>query len=490
MKNLDTLKQKRDDFKALLGKAIADNDPVQMAAAFDSFANSMQELVVNEASGLAQANDVSVLSQRGVRQLTTEESNYYQHVLEAMRSESPKQALTTMDDTFPKTILDAIFDDLTTNHPLLDAIDFQNTSLVTEWLLNEHEAQLAQWGALSAEITKEINSSFAKVSMNLVKLTAFLPVGKAMLDLGPLWLDRYVRAVLTDACALGLEEGLINGTGKEMPIGMTRQVGEGVVVTGGVYPLKSLVTLTDLRPETYGAFIAQYLAKTIKGNPRVVNEVLLIVNPSDYLRRIMPASTMLTPSGQFVRDMFPFPTRVVQSVRVTEGEAVMGIGTRYFAGIGMAKNGKIEYSDEYHFLEDERVYLIKLYANGLPMDNVSFVRVDISGLKPLAYRVLTEAATDAVTVPDTSLTALTIGSLTLSPTFAANKVYYTASTTNNTNVVTATEADEGAVVVVKVNGTEIANGSAATWNVGENVVQITVTNGTAQRNYIAVVTKS
>ena len=58
------------------------------------------------------------------------------------------------------------------------------------------------------------------LAMNLVKLTAFLPVGKAMLDLGPVWLDRYVRAVLADAAALGLEEGLINGTGKDMPIGM------------------------------------------------------------------------------------------------------------------------------------------------------------------------------------------------------------------------------------------------------------------------------
>lgn len=490
MKNLDILKQRRDAFKTQLGTAIAANDPEQLAAAFDEFANAMQELVVHEASGLAQANDVSVLSQRGVRQLTTEENNYYQHVLEAMRTSDPKQALTSMDDTFPKTVLDAIFNDLTQNHPLLDAIDFQNTSLVSEWLLNEHEAQLAQWGALSAEIVKEISSSFGKVAMNLVKLTAFLPVGKAMLDLGPAWLDRYVRAVLSEACALGLEEGLINGTGKDMPIGMIRQVGEGVVVTGGVYPLKGLVTLTDLRPETYGAFIAQYLAKTSKGNPRVVNEVLMIVNPSDYLRRIMPASTMLTPTGVFVRDVFPFPTRVIQSVRVSEGEAVMGIGTRYFAGIGMAKNGKIEYSDEYHFLEDERVYLIKLYANGLPMDNVSFVRVNISGLKPLAYRVLTEEATDAASVPDTSLTALTIGAAALSPAFNANTPYYTANTTNNTNVVTATEADEGAVVVVKVNGVEIANGSAATWNVGENVVQITVTNGTAQRNYIVVVTKA
>ncbi len=490
MKNLDLLKEKRDAFKEKLGAAIAGNDPAQMVEAFDGFAESMQELVVHEAQGLAQASDVTILAQRGVRQLTAGERGFYEHVLEAMQTANPRQALASMDDVFPKTTLDAVFDDLTQSHPLLDAISFENTSLVTEWLINEHEAQLAQWGKLDDAVTKEIGSSFAKLSMNLVKLTAFLPVGKAMLDLGPAWLDRYVRAVLAEALAVGLEEGIINGTGKDMPIGMTRQVGTGVVVTDGVYPVKPMVTLTDLRPETYGAFIAEYLAHTAKGNPRVVDEVLLIVNPSDYLRRVMPASTMLTPGGTFVRDVFPFPTRVVQSVRVAQGEAVMGIAKRYFAGAGMAKNGRIEYSDEYKFLDDERVYLIKLYANGRPMDNYSFVRVNISGLRPLAYRVLTEEATDAYTAPDTALKTLTVGSATLSPAFDADTPFYTANTTNNTNAVTATPADESAAVVVKVNGSEIPNGSAATWNVGENVVAVTMTNGSAQRNYILVVTKA
>jgi len=490
MKNLDLIKQQRDDFKDRLGAAIAQNDPEQMAQAFDGFAAAMQELVVKEAQGLAQAADVTILAQRGVRQLTTAEQDYYTQVLAAMRTSNPKQALSSMDVAFPKTTIDAIFTDLTTNHPLLDAITFENTTLVSEWLINEHEAQLAQWGKLDDAITKEIGSSFTKLAMNLVKLTAFLPVGKAMLDLGPAWLDRYVRAVLGEALAVGLEEGVINGTGKDMPIGMTRQVGAGVTVTDGVYPVKPLVVLQNFQPDTYGAFIAQHLAKTANGNPRVVSEVLLVVNPADYLRRVMPASTMLTPSGQFVRDVFPFPTRVVQSVRIAEGEAVMGIASRYFAGAGMSRDGKIEYSDEYRFLEDERVYLIKLYANGRPMDNVSFVRVNISGLKPLAYRVLTEEATAALSAPDTALSALTIGSLTLSPAFNADKVYYTASTTNNTNVVTATERDSAAAVTVKVNGTEIANGSAATWNVGENVVEIKVTNDNASRNTIVVVTKA
>ncbi len=490
MKNLDMLKQKRDAFKEKLGAAIAENNPEQLAEAFDGFAESMQDLVVQEARGLAAEQDVTILAQRGVRQLTSDENKFYTDVLTAMKSANPKQALTSLDDSFPKTTVDAIFEDLQQNHPLLDAITFENTSLVTEWLMNEHEAQLAQWGKLSDEIVKEISSSFTKIATNLVKLTAFLPVGKAMLDLGPAWLDRYVRAVLAEALALGLEEGTINGTGKDMPIGMTRQVGEGVTVTDGVYPMKEAVPLTDFRPETYGAFIAEHLAKTAKGNPRAVNEVLLIVNPGDYLRRILPATTMLTPNGTFVRDVFPFPTRVVQSVRVAQGEAVFGIAKRYFAGAGMAKNGKIEYSDEYHFLEDERMYLIKLYANGRPMDNCSFVRVDISNLKPLAYRVLTEAATEATTAPDTTLTGLTVGSLTLSPAFDAGKAYYTADTTNATNAVTATTADEGANVTVTVNGEEIANGSAATWNTGENTVEITVENNGSTRNYIVVVTKA
>ena len=61
-----------------------------------------------------------------------------------------------------------------------------------------------------------------------------------------------------------------------------------------------------------------------------------------------------------------------------------GIG---FAAAGTAKTGRIEYSDEYRFLEDERVYIVKAYANGMPKDNNSFLYLDISGLKPASYKV-------------------------------------------------------------------------------------------------------
>lgn len=59
-----------------------------------------------------------------------------------------------------------------------------------------------------------------------------------MVDLGPEWLDNYVRQVLYEALANGLEYGIVTGNGNKEPIGMDRQVGDDVSVTGGVYPQK------------------------------------------------------------------------------------------------------------------------------------------------------------------------------------------------------------------------------------------------------------
>jgi hypothetical protein len=199
-------------------------------------------------------------------------------------------------------------------------------------------------------------------------------------------MDRYVRAVLGEALAFGLEEGIINGTGKDMPIGMNRQVGTGVVVTDGVYPLKATVPVTSLDPVTYGTLLAT-LAKDANNKDRVVSKVVLIVNPTDYLTKIMPATTVRSTDGTYTTNVFPFPTTVIQSAQVPAGKAIIGLAEKYFMGIGTAKSGKIEYSDEYKFLEDERVYLVKLYVHGEPLDNNAFIYTDISGLVPTIQTV-------------------------------------------------------------------------------------------------------
>ena len=87
------------------------------------------------------------------------------------------------------------------------------------------------------------------------------------------------------------------------------------------------------------------------------------------------------------------------------------------------------------------------------------------------------------------LTALTIGSLALSPAFAAGTYEYTATTSNATNVINVT-APAGANVVLIVNGNSLANGGSATWEDGDNDVLVTVSDSTGSNTYKITVTKS
>lgn len=392
MKHADLMQSKKQEILMKISTAQAENNMEAMANAWNELSELNQDAIRQEFEGLVQASDNNVLIGRGVRQLTSEENKYYQAVIEAMKSSNPKQALTELNLVLPITTIDAVFEDLQTDHPLLEEINFQNTSGLIEFLVNTNGNQLATWGTLTAEIVKELTSGFKKANMTLHKLSAFLPIAKSMLDLGPAWLDRYVRSILGEAIALGLEEGIINGSGKEQPIGMNRQVGVGVVVTGGVYPVKDTVTLNSLDPVAYGAIIAP-MSKSANGKDRIVKEVILIVNPTDYLTKVMPATTVRGTDGTYRNDVFPFPTKVIQSVQVPAGKAIMGLGKKYFMGIGTAKSGKIEYDDSYRFLEDERVYLVKLYGHGEPVDNNAFAYLDISGLKPSVQQVfITNAA--------------------------------------------------------------------------------------------------
>ena len=85
---------------------------------------------------------------------------------------------------------------------------------------------------------------------------------------------------------------------------------------------------------------------------------------------------------------------------------------------------------------------------------------------------------------------MTIGALTLTPSFDSEVLEYAAATTNATNKVTATTDDPSAVVVIDLDGTVIENESSPTWESGDNVLTITVTDGVSETVYVVTVTKS
>lgn len=384
IKNKDLIQQELKDSLAVAMKSTDEN---AIATAFAAFAEGVQQNVMEEFETYKQTADSNILTKRGVHQLTSKEEKFYQSVIGALGSTNPRQSFTNLDNAFPETIIDNVIADIKELHPLLAAINFTNTTLLTKMIVNKQGAQLATWGPLNSAITKELSGSIGMIDLTLCKLSAFMPISKDMIAVGPAWIDAYVRGVLSEAIALATEVAIVTGTGKDEPIGMDRDVSDDVTVTGGIYPQKTPVVISGFDPVTYGAMVG-LLVKAPNGKTRVVTSVLMLVNPTDYFTRVFPATTVRAMDGTYSHDVFPFPTTVIQTSAVAEGRAVFGLADKYFMGIGAGTTGgKIEFSDEFKFLDDERVYLTKLYGNGRALDDNAFILGDITGLVPATLEV-------------------------------------------------------------------------------------------------------
>ena len=490
----DVAQATRDTIKQKMMDAATSGDNAAFISGFEELMQCVADEVRAEHEGLRRQGDVQVLAARGVRQLTSEEREYYQKLGDAMNSKDPKQALAGLDVVMPKTIEDSVFEDLRTNHPLLSRIQFTQTTGLTEFIYSEDGYQMAAWGKLCDEVVKELSAGFKRANMTLLSLAAFIPICKAMLKLGPEWLDRYIREILYEAEANGAEYGMVMGDGKDQPVGMIRQVGPGVNVIDGVYPEKDPIKVRDFSPKTMGNLVSM-LAMGPNGKSRDPREIILLVNPQDYFQKVMPATTFNNPAGGYVRDVLPIAADIIRVGALPRGKAIIGLPYRYFFGVGsQPEDGTITHDDSYRFLERERVYLIELYANGFPKDNGAFLVLDISELQEAIWKV--QQVQPAAPSDNADLTDLSLGSVALAPEFAADVTEYTAATTNAQNTVRATQAEAGAEVVVTVaaggNTRTVENGSSVVWAEGENVVTITVTapDGTTSKAYTVTVTKS
>lgn len=405
MLNKDTLSMKQLEITQRISNAAKDGDNEAFEAGLQDLFLNIQEDILAQAEASRSIADVAVLAQRGVRQLTSDEVKFYNSMIDAMRSSmgngtNAMMSLTNVDKTFPETIITAVMDDMKQAHPLLNAIDMVNTTGLTRFILNTDEGGTATWGAVTDAIVTEISSGFKEIDLSQNKLSAFMPISNGLLDLGPAWLDSYIRTCLSEALALGYENAIVTGTGKDMPIGMDRSVADDVTVTAGVYPKKNTLTVIDFSPANYGILV-QKLAKTQYNKPRAVTGLILVVNPFDYWKTVMPATTIMTPEGRYVNDVLPVPTQIIQSVAVTQGEAILGIGKKYW--LGVAGNRGIQFSDEYKFLDDDRYYKIVAYGNGQPKDDNAFLRLDISLLEP-TYLTVRSASAATTTIPVSSIT--------------------------------------------------------------------------------------
>lgn len=381
------------DAAASLQKAFESGEGTQEA--FESLGQAIAETV--QENFVSANGDQRILLQRGFRVLTAAEQRYYEGVIEAGKTGKTVQAMNGLlsDKVMPTTIIEDVYRELTTDHPLLSRINFQNVAYLTRWILNDHTVQTAVWGEINDEITKQITSAFRTVEITQCKLSAYAVIEKDMLELGPVFLDGYIRTFLKEALLAALEKAIISGNGHNCPIGLDRDIHKGVSVNSETgYPQKTAVKVTSFLPAEYGNLLSK-LAVTERGNNRKFDEVTLVCNMVDYLQKIMPATTALTAAGTYATNLFPFPTEVIRSNEMETGKALVFLPEEYFMGVGTSKEGTMEYSDEFRFLQDQRVFKIKMFGMGKAYDNTAAVLIDISELEP-AYIMVKNMAPPVV----------------------------------------------------------------------------------------------
>ena len=392
--NLDKVVQKKVECSAAIMAAMKAQDDDALDKALGGFADFLAETLAAESEQKNNgAIDKVVLATRGIRQLTQKETEFFQHFIDAAKASDVKQAISNLKDAIPTTFIDAVIDDIRKAHPLLDRVNLRNGTMFTRYLYNKSGKPTIVWGDITAAISNELNADIGYMEVPLKKLSAFMYVPQDMLDLGPAWVDRFVRELLAEYTSLGLEEAIVDGDGDNKFIGMTRDVSDDVSVVGNKYPRKTAVKLDKLTAINIGK-VLKTVATDINGNARAVINPILVVNPFDYFLKIMPATTVRGADGSYRNDVLPYPMEIIQSAAMPSNLCVIGLPERYLALIGTGKEGKIEYSDEYKFLEDNRTYKIKLTGNGKPLDDNAFVLCDITDLKPEILEVLIKNGED------------------------------------------------------------------------------------------------
>ena len=310
----------------------------------------------------------------GLRTLSANEKKFY----EALKGSDIKQALTASQiDIIPSEIIDHTLDNVKKASRVLSIVRIVPAN-VKKWLSAE-KTGVAAWGGLTDALTSELSATIKSLNLELNKLHAFLVIPKAISELSLPFVDRYFSAILQEAMQDGLEKGVLEGDGKNAPIGLSKKIED--VNADSTHKDKAVTALADFGPKAYGAV----LSILTNGGKRAFDEVALIVNPVDYFAYVIPASRILATNGTYV-DNFSFKTDPIQTTNITAGKAIIVVKGLYDLGLSGVE---VREYDQTKAIEDANLIIAKAYGNGRPVDDSVAVVINPALLKAFVPTVQT-----------------------------------------------------------------------------------------------------
>lgn len=413
--------------------------------------------------------------------------------LRSMKGQS--RAVTGAELTIPVVFLDLISENMYRYSKLLNRVRIRNVSGEARQTIAGTVPE-AVWTEMCGAIN-ELSFVFNQVTLDGYKVAGFVPVCNSILEDNDINLASWIVEMLSESIGLAMDKATLYGKGaaSKMPLGIVTRLAQ--TSKPADYPANApewvdLHTSNILKvdssedPIPFWAALAVAAGNTFTSYSR--GRQFWAMNSKTYAK-LRSKLIAFNYEGSLIAQ-YPGVMPVVDGdidvlEFIPDGDIIGGYGDLYL--LAMRAGMTIESSREVQFIQDNTVFKGKQRADGMPVIPGAFVAININNQ---SVTTVMEFAADNAN--DAQLSALAVGSETLSPVFASGTYSYTLAPAGTNAKIEATSIQPGAQIAIDYNGQNVRNGGTVTWLTDGQAHPLTVTvkQGNAVRVYTVSVTKA
>lgn len=361
----------------------------------------------------------------------------------------------------------------------------------------------AVWVEMCAAIN-ELDFVFNQVTVDGYKVAGVVPVCNSYLEDTDMNLAAFIVEMISESIGLAKDKAILYGKGSayKMPKGIVTRLAEQSQPAD--YPANApawvdlhstnIITIdgTSLTGAAFWAALRVATGKTYTKYSRGNQFWAMNSKTYAYLESKAIATTVTGEWVAIIGGRLPIVSGDIDVLEfMPDYDIVGGYGDLYLLA---QRQGLVVGMDEFGYVnrvKDQTIFFGKERLDGMPIIPGAFVAININN-----QSVTTTMDFAGDKANDAALQSLTVGALSLSPSFASGTLTYTASAANNVSsaAVTATPAQGDASVEITVTAStttkNVVNGGSAALAVGDNVLKITVKKGNATRVYTVTVTRA
>lgn len=420
--------------------------------------------------------------------LGTEEVKEFLERVRKARNE--ERSISGTELLIPETVLDLVRENMEKYSKLVNKVRFRSVPGRARQNIMGHIPE-AVWTDMIGSIN-EISFGFSQIETDGYKVSGIIYISNSILEDSDLNLAAEIIDALGVAIGVALDKAILYGNGSKMPLGIVprlAQTSQPANYSAGEREWKDLHTtnLITISGKT-GVALYQEIVKASKNmkNKYSMSAKMWIMNEATHTDLMVEAMSMNASGAIVSGQTMTMPVIggeiiILSDDIIADGNVVAGYGDMYI--LAERAGAAFTRSDEYKFADDQVAFKGTARYDGKPIIPESFMAIGLGAAPATAATFAGDAANDS------RLEDVTVGTLTLSPTFDPETLVYTATATGTSDIVTAYPKQKGAAIVVTCGGKIIPNGTTVKWDSGENIVTIEVTKGMSVRTYTVKVTK-